>query len=173
MGFKKLFKKVRKGLGIPAITLGNVAKVGAAVATGGVGGALALGAGSVLKSKLKNAAIGGIKQVIRSKAQKALVNRIKVKAPSIVPISAATATPRATTMPGGAPLKGVTVSAPRRRKAAASLTVKPKKTRVPKAKKAAGSGRKPPKGGKDLKALSASWKAAGKPGRWIDWVKTH
>lgn len=174
MGLKKLFKKTRKALGIPAITLGNVAKVGAAVATGGVGGALALGAGSVLKSKLKNAAIGGIKQVIRSKAQKALVNRIKVKAPSIVPISAATATPRATTMPGGAPLRGVTASgAPRRRKAAAALTVKPKKTRVPKAKKASGSGRKPPKGGKDLKALSASWKAAGKPGKWLDWVKTH
>ena len=93
MGFKKAFKKLRKGLGIPAITLGNVAKVGAAVATGGVGaGALALG-GAALKSKLKNAAVGGIKQVIRSKAQKALVNRIKVKAPTIVPISAGTSKP--------------------------------------------------------------------------------
>ena len=70
MGFKKLFKKTRKALGIPAITLGNVAKVGAAVATGGVGaGALALG-GAALKSKLKNAAVGGIKQVLRSKAQR-------------------------------------------------------------------------------------------------------
>lgn len=31
--------------------------------------------------------------------------------------------------------------------------------------------RGPPKGGLDLKALSKSWRAAGKPGRWIDWVK--
>lgn len=28
-----------------------------------------------------------------------------------------------------------------------------------------------PKGGLDLKKLSRSWRAAGKPGRWIDWVK--
>ena len=166
MGFKKLFKKTRKALGIPAITLGNVAKVGAAVATGGVGaGALALG-GAALKSKLKNAAVGGIKQVLRSKAQKALVNRIKVSAPAIVPISAGTSKPRAATMPGGAPLKGITVSAPRRRKVAAAKVKKAPAKR-------SGSGRKPPKGGKDLKALSKSWNAAGKPGKWIDWVKTH
>jgi len=40
-------------------------------------------------------------------------------------------------------------------------------------KRAGGSKRKPPTGGLDLKALSVSWKAAGKPGRWIDWVKSH
>lgn len=51
-----------------------------------------------------------------------------------------------------------------------------KKSKAP-AKKAAKSGgggkRKPPAGGIDLKALSASWKAAGKPGKWIDWVKQN
>jgi hypothetical protein len=163
MGLKKFLKKARKTLGIPAITLGNVAKVGAAAATGGLGGAaLALG-GAALKSKLKNAAVGGIKQVVRSKAQKALVSRIKVSAPSIVPISSATAKPRAITMPGGAPLAGSTAR-PKRRVAA-----KPKA----KAPKRSSGGRKPPKGGKDFKSLSASWKAAGKPGKWIDWVKSH
>lgn len=163
MGFKRAFKKLRKGLGLPALTLGTAAKLGAAVATGGVGaGALALG-GAALKSKLKSAAVGGIKQVIRAKAQKALVNRIKVKAPTIVPISAGTAKPPAVTMPGGAPLS-TRATVRRRPKLAAA---------APKARKAAGGKRKPPKGGKDLKALSASWKAAGKPGKWIDWVKTH
>lgn len=39
--------------------------------------------------------------------------------------------------------------------------------------KGSGGGRRAPTGGKDLKGLSVSWRAAGKPGRWIDWVKSH
>lgn len=39
----------------------------------------------------------------------------------------------------------------------------------PAAKKAAKKGKL--SGGLDLKALSVSWRKAGKPGRWIDWVK--
>jgi hypothetical protein len=51
----------------------------------------------------------------------------------------------------------------------------PRRARKPKAapKPKSTTKRAPPKGGKDLKALSRSWRAAGKPGRWIDWVKTH
>lgn len=33
--------------------------------------------------------------------------------------------------------------------------------------------RKPPVGGLDLKGLSASWKAAGKPGSWQAWIKAN
>lgn len=33
--------------------------------------------------------------------------------------------------------------------------------------------RKPPSGGLDLKALSASWKAAGKPGTWQGWIAAN
>jgi hypothetical protein len=33
--------------------------------------------------------------------------------------------------------------------------------------------RKPPTGGLDLKALSASWKAAGKPGTWQGWIAAN
>lgn len=164
MGLKKLFKKTRKALGLPALTLGTAAKLGAAVATGGLGaGALALST-SVLKSKLKNAAIGGVKQILKTKAQKIAAKKIGILAPpKVVSI-------RAQTMPGGAPLKGVTVSAPRRRKAAASLTKKaPKKAR----KAASGGKRTPPKGGLNLKALSASWKAAGKPGTWQAWIASN
>lgn len=36
-----------------------------------------------------------------------------------------------------------------------------------------GGGRKPPSGGLDFKALSASWKAAGKPGTWQGWIAAH
>jgi hypothetical protein len=166
---KKGIKKVRKALKLPAITLGNVAKVAAVAGTGGLGAA-GLGA-AVLKSKLKSAAVGGIKQVLRTKGQKALVDKLKQLAPS----GAAGA---ATTMPGGAPLRG---------KVAAARAVRPKKRKLyltGKARRARERAtlegappqkakRKAPSGGKDFKALSASWKAAGKPGTWLDWVKSH
>ena len=42
-----------------------------------------------------------------------------------------------------------------------------------KPKKSSGSKRTPPKGGLDLKGLSAEWKKAGKPGTWRDWIKSH
>lgn len=157
MGLRKFLKKARKTLGLPAITVGNVAKIAAATAIGGPGA----GVLTAVKSKLKSAAIGGIKQVLRTKAQKAHVQRIAtLSPPKVVDI-------RATTMPGGAPLRGVRVKATRRK--AAAKAAAPRKA----ARKGSGGGRKPPKGGKDLKALSVSWKAAGKPGRWLDWVKTH
>lgn len=33
--------------------------------------------------------------------------------------------------------------------------------------------RRPPTGGLDLKALSASWRAAGKPGTWQSWIQAN
>lgn len=166
MGFfkkiKKGFKKVRKALGIPAVTLGNVAKVAGAAA---IGGPVGLGA-AVLKSKLKSAAVGGIKQVLRTKGQKLLAEKMGQLAPS----GAAGA---ATTMPGGAPLEGRIhrvargVAAARRVRKLVRGKGPISLNGAPRAK------RRPPPGGKNFKALSASWRAAGKPGRWIDWVKSH
>jgi hypothetical protein len=158
VGLKRFLKKARKALHLPAITLGNVAKVAGAAATGGLGaGALALG-GAALKSKLKSTAIGGIKQVLRTKAQTTLAKKLRQLTPA-----SATGAPKATTMPGGAPLTRVVAAVGQRRKRAAA---RPKKAPT-RAKRA------PPKGGKDFKALSASWKAAGKPGKWLDWIKSH
>lgn len=46
--------------------------------------------------------------------------------------------------------------------------------RATKARRApSGKKRAPPTGGLDLKALSASWKAAGKPGTWQGWIKAN
>lgn len=114
----------------------------------------------------------GLKKVA-TKAETALAEKIaKLAPPKVVPISAAPAT----TMPGGAPLRGVKrapgVVAPRKA-AKRARVVKPRKMAAAKPRKAAGARRGPPKGGKDFKALSASWKKAGKPGKWIDWVKSH
>lgn len=93
-----------------------------------------------------------------------------VRAPNIVPISSV----KATTMPGGAKLKGVpTTSGSTARKRAAVVAAPKRKKAAAKAKAPSGAKRKAPKGGKDFKALSASWKAAGKPGTWLAWVKSH
>lgn len=147
----KGIKKARKALHLPAITLGNVAKLGAGVATGGVAGL----AGAALASKLKSAAVGGIKQVVRAKAQKALNDRFATLVPNR---QAPNSMAPADTMPGGSPFRRFASEVRRRRRKAASS---PRKARSA------------PKGGLDLRALSASWKAAGKPGSWMDWIRSH
>ena len=50
-----------------------------------------------------------------------------------------------------------------------------KRSKMPQKRKTAkGTSRRvPPRGGLDLRAMAAEWREAGKPGRWIDWVKTH
>jgi hypothetical protein len=43
-----------------------------------------------------------------------------------------------------------------------------------KAKTATGTSKRvPPKGGLDLKAMARDWRAAGKPGTWIAWIKAN
>lgn len=119
--------------------------------------------------------IGNLKSVGAAvKTYKGLTKRPNKSESAILAKAATLGTPPlvnikapAQTMPGGAPLRGVArlpgAARPKARKVAAS---KPKKA----APKRSGSGRKPPKGGLDLKALSASWKAAGKPGTWQGWI---
>lgn len=163
--FKKLkkgFKKIRKAVGLPAITLGNVAKVAGAAAVGGPAGL----AGAVLKSKLKSAATGGLKQVLRTKGQKLLAKKLAQLAPS------GPSAGHATTMPGGAPLATVGAQERRSQRRAAAIPYRRLKAAA-RARKATKGRRKPPTGGKDFKALAASWRAAGKPTSWQTWIKTH
>ncbi len=93
----------------------------------------------------------------------AMAKAMAVSPPKIVGISSVAAT----TMPGGAPLRGL----PKRSVIKQPKAPAPKQAK--KARKAPSGKRSPPKGGKDFKALSASWKAAGKPGTWLAWVKSH
>ena len=113
MGFfkslKKGLKKVRKGLGLPAITIGNVAKVAGATA---IGGPLA-GAGAVLKSKLKSAAVGGAKQVLKTKAEKVLAEKVAKLGPRISALGAKAS--QAVARPGGAPVVAAARAARTRR----------------------------------------------------------
>lgn len=50
-----------------------------------------------------------------------------------------------------------------------------KGSRMPqKRRTATGTGRRvPPRGGLDLKAMAAQWRAAGKPGTWLGWIKAN
>lgn len=157
----KGLKKARKALHLPAITIGNAAKIGAAISTGGLGaGALALGA-KALSSKLRSSGVGGIKQIVRSKAEKALNDRLATLVPNVAAPN--TASP-AVARPGGAPLRAAALQ-----RAIHSRRARKRATSSP----ATGTKRRAPTGGLDLRALSASWKAAGKPGTWMDWIRAH
>ena len=90
---------------------------------------------------------------------------------------------QATAMPGGAPIPrgylGRAVQAGRKavrraHKATAKAVRRAGKgPSGPEVGKRRGGGRRPPSGGLDLKGLSASWKAAGKPGSWQSWIASH
>lgn len=143
----KVIKKAKKPL------LGAL-RTGLAAATGGTSEAVIRAAGTVKKV----AELAGINRKLKALPA---VKLAEAKYSVPVPTSATSVT--ATTMPGGAPLG---------KRAAPGRARKAKKTKSA-ARSSAGKKRGAPKGGKDFKALSASWKAAGKPGTWLSWVKSH
>jgi len=61
-----------------------------------------------------------------------------------------------------------TFGSPRRR-------ISVKGSRMPQKRRTATgtSKRVPPKGGLDLRAMAAQWRAAGKPGSWRDWIRSN
>lgn len=141
-----LFSRIVKAVKKPLL---GAAKVGLSAVTGGLSDkAIALGGAIKKAGKVRKAAKA------LSKLPKLQVAQIKydVPAPNVAQGV------EALNMPGGMPLRA---KAPKRRKAKATKAA-PKKT---------GAKRTPPKGGLNLAALGASWRAAGKPGTWKDWVK--
>ena len=166
MGF---FKKLGK-LGKKALK--TVARPALSIATAGLS-EKAIGIGKSIGHLVKSARGDQASRTLTKMPQPqlaALITKSRIGTPGIA----------AQTMPGGAPLPG---SRPRRRKSgrraaralpagfAASVRQAKKLRAASKtAIKAKSNG-----GGKlkDLKALSASWKGVGKPGRWMQWVKSH
>lgn len=159
-----LSKLARKALGGKAVTLKNVVKAAAGKAVGTIpGGTAVLRAAKALAVKPHAAAV---------KVQPVSVRAVISKAVAAPPRSIAPPTlGAATRMPGGAPI--------------ASGSPRKAKRRMPRGRAATDSGvgarghptragkRRAPSGGKDFKALSAAWRAAGKPGTWLAWVKSH
>lgn len=164
MGFGKFIKKHVKKLAVGA------GRAALASITGG-GSEVALKAGKVMG--------GAAKTISRQKAAKRLgkaTARDRMQEKKISGSSVANQS--AVAMPGGAKIKDMRRStAPSRRKKAAPKPKKAKKApKMPRPKKpiTTTSGKRiPPKGGLDLAAMSKAWAAAGKPGKWIDWIKKN
>lgn len=152
--FKKLGRGLRKTVGKKLLS--KIGRVGLGIATGGLS-EKAIGVAKTIRGQLRGR---------RTKGEDAVMARLSAMSTPKLQTTAS-----ATRMPGGAPLvKSARAGVPGFGRRVARRV---KRTRAAARQNAPRSKRKPPTGGKDLKALSVSWKAAGKPGRWIDWVKSH
>jgi hypothetical protein len=168
MGFGKFLKK--------AVKLGSkIAKP--LLATTPIG-AVALRAQQTLKSlggNLKAARLGKVQPLsVRSSVEK---------------IAAAAPAKRITLRPARMTSRGTAYQTMQDMRAAGGLTRaqstgitgfngtsrKRKRARMPQKRKTTNgmSKRVPPKGGLDLAAMAAQWRAAGKPGTWQGWIKSN
>lgn len=144
MGF---FKKLAKGVGkLAKKALPLVAK---GIASNVPGGTHVLKAVKAVGAAIRSKKVAAIK--LQPASVRGIIAKHQITAPGKIRAPKVTVA-----MPGGAPIAGG-----KRQK------------RVKKVKKVKGSNRTPPKGGLDLRTLSASWRAAGKPGTWRDWIKSH
>jgi len=150
-----IFSKIIKGIG-------KVAKAGLSVATHGVS--------DKVLSVAKTLGIGTKKaKVVRPQALMAQVEKIGQMKPS--------ARITSYTDISDAPI------IIRRKKPAARRATRPTRARSAprtpvsrasaRARVSTGAKRSAPKGGLDLKRISAMWASAGKPGKWIDFIKAN
>lgn len=128
-----------------AVKLGG--KIAKPILAATPGGAIALRAQQTLKS------LGGSLKA----AKLGKVQPLSVRA-SIEKVAAA----------GPARRLSVPASLSRRKRRAKGSTMPQKRKTAPGTSK-----RLPPKGGLDLKAMAAQWRAAGKPGTWAGWIKSN
>lgn len=184
----KALKKGKKVLGKVAV---NVARTALSGATGGASERV-ISAAKSLGIARRNKKAQALK--IEPLSVRAVIARTAVPSGGTIPQSVAT------TMPGGAALSRSSSSGTtkRRRKASTPTIFAPSPSRSSrstrrgtslgkpssgkakrttksssKSAKRSGKPRKAPTGGLDLKALSASWKAAGKPGTWQSWIQNN
>lgn len=141
---------------------GTIAKLAGKVVKAGAS-TLTHGASDLLLKQLKGT--GQVKQ-----AQKA----VAAKQMTAQQIAAATAVQPSVKVPAAqkitAALKPM-ATAPKASSQKKASTPKAKKPKAAKVKKP--SNRKAPKGGLDLAAISRAWKAAGKPGTWLGYIKAN
>jgi len=154
MGLKKLFRK--------AVKLGG--KIAKPILAATPAGQIALRAQQTLKSlggNIKAARMGKIQPLsVRSSVEKIVATGPKKQIRSI---------PRVISLEANFP--GSTTG----RKRYGVVRRSSKRSKMPQKRKTAPgtSKRVPPKGGLDLKAMAAQWRAAGKPGTWLGWIKAN
>jgi len=147
--------------------IGKVAKAGLGVVTGGVSDKILAAAKGLSQAK---------KAVTKTNQATAKVAKIAGKQIDPVPVlkQARVGGRRYGT---SRPAKRVTYSTQSTSRSSVKKKVTKKKvpavkaTKAPKAKST--TKRAPPKGGLDLKRMSAAWNAAGKPGTWQGWIKSN
>lgn len=145
--------------------LGKVAKAGLSVVTHGVSDKVLSAAKSLGTAKQMATSAAGNLQTLK---QQVAIQKATQAPAGANPVGSQTAK---------AVLKKITSTAPPAKKFSAAqkkaLKYRPKIVKAKKPKRRdVGTGRKPPKGGLDLARMAADWRAAGKPGKWIDWVKS-
>lgn len=134
---------------------GKVVKTGASVLTHGTS--------DLLLKQLKGT--GQVKQAQKAVAAKQMTAQQLAAATAVQPSVKVPAAQKvqAALRPLASAAKGTPQKKASTRKAKAPKAAKVKKV----------SSRKPPKGGLDLAAISRAWKAAGKPGTWIGYIKAN
>lgn len=142
---------------------GGVLKAGLSVATRGVSDKVL----SALKGLGKKRATVAAKPLELTEQNYALVNKLGQATPK-VKVTEVLAQARS----GGAMRGTYKAKASYKRKRRMSEPAAPRTTTA-RTKRYQPGTRRPPPGGLDLKAMAAQWRGAGKPGRWIDWIKAN
>lgn len=143
---------------------GTIAKLAGKVVKAGAS-KLTMGASDLVLKQLKNT--GQLKQAAKQIAAKQIPQQTQA---TLAPAPAAAA--RAVVNHTDATIKRerARIAASGKRQPIRKMK-KAAKPKVAKVKKK--SGRTPPKGGLDLAAIARQWKAAGKPGTWISYIKAN
>lgn len=153
--------------------LGGVAKAGLSVATRGVSDKVL----SALKGMGKKRSSTALKPQLWTEQQAALVNKMGQAVPRVRRTEVMADAVSGDALPGyykrkssykrkRASTRRAATSAP---EPATPRRSAPRRTR----RTTAGGKRQPPPGGLDLRAMAAQWRSAGKPGRWIDWIRSN
>jgi hypothetical protein len=151
---------------------GKVLKAGLSVATRGVSDKVLAG----LKSFGKKPATIAAKPPLYTEQEEALLNKLGQATPRVRQ-SEVYANVRA----GGATLGSYKSKTGYKRKRSTSRMTysdeapapRPRKKRRASSSSSTTGKRKPPPGGLDLRAMAGAWRAAGKPGTWLNWIKTQ
>ena len=147
--------------------IGKVAKTALSTVTHGVSDKVLTAAKSLgIRNPVKKKALG---KLTTSKDQAMLAKYSQYAPPTPKTVSTTLYTITDTTPPKRGSI-GTRKKASRKvKKSLSAIRATPKRKRrdVP-----SSGTRKPPKGGLDLKTMAKQWAAAGKPGKWIDWVKS-
>lgn len=145
--------------------LGGVAKAGLSVATRGVSDKVL----KALKGMGKKRSTVQAMPTLWTEQNTALVNKLGQATPRVKRTEVMADVRAGDAMPGNYKRK-----TSYKRKPSSSAPARTDSAPARRARSAGGGARRgPPPGGLDLAAMASAWRAAGKPGTWIGWIKSN